>query len=457
MRSLLALLIIGLAITPSLAQDKVGGKTLKQWSTSLKHSEARVRYQAVAALYEEGADAAPLVKELIPLLKDPQPAIRRGVAQVLANCKADAALAVPALVLALRDSDYYVRGFASQALNEVGEAAADPLVKLLEDKDATTRLHSVMVINGLNLQGKDIAKALAKATKDANVPVRQAALFALSKLETDDPEVFNILGSALADKEKQVRLSAASILMGKGKDGSGVLAKAADDPQAAARILALQSLAKLGEDIDEKGVTALRKALGDSDVKVRQTAALALAGVGKTARELGGKDLFEDVAKLLQDKDIILRRTAIYALNQFGSNDIDEMKLVAGALKDADAMVRSFTIQTLAKYAKDTEAVDLRVVLHGHLIDALQDKDRRVQFLAAQALTQEGTNAVEALVKVVDEGKGAQRLWAATILGEIGPGTFDAIPALEKMAKDNNPEVRRIAMAALQKIMGDGK
>ena len=147
----------------------------------------------------------------------------------------------------------------------------------------------------------------------------------------------------------------------------------------------------------------------------------------------------------------------MYALGQIGSDDADEFKTVATALKDTDVMVRSFTVQALAKFAKETQAEDHRTLLHGQLIDALKDADRRVQFLAAQALTQQGAAAVAPLVKVVEDGKGTQRLWAAAILGEMGPGTFDAIAPLEKMAKETNPEVRRVAQAALVKIMGDGK
>jgi vesicle coat complex subunit len=188
-------------------------------------------------------------------------------------------------------------------------------------------------------------------------------------------------------------------------------------------------------------VLALRKALGDDDLKVRQTAALGLANVGARARELGGgKELFDTIASLLKDKDAPLRRTAAYALGQIGSDDPAEFKSLAAALKDTDAMVRSYAVQALGKYAKDVFA---------------EDADRRVQFLAAQTLTQQKFDAVEALTKVVEEGKGMQRLWAAAILGEIGPGVFDAIPALEKMAKDSNADARRVAMAALQKIMAE--
>ena len=77
--------------------------------------------------------------------------------------------------------------------------------------------------------------------------------------------------------------------------------------------------------------------------------------------------------------------------------------------------------------------------------------------MAAQALSQQGFRAVEALTKVVEEGKGPSRLWAATILGEIGSFALDAVPALQKMSRDMNPDVRRVALLALKKIEAEQK
>ena len=69
MRNIISCLIVGVCIGASAAADdvRVRGKTVKEWSAALKSDNAKVRYQAVAALYDEGADASPLVKELIPL------------------------------------------------------------------------------------------------------------------------------------------------------------------------------------------------------------------------------------------------------------------------------------------------------------------------------------------------------------------------------------------------------
>ncbi len=184
-----------------------------------------------------------------------------------------------------------------------------------------------MTMDGIGLQGKDIVKALARASKDTNSVVRRVALFALAKIEMDNPDIYTILGEALGDKEQNIRTAALSILVSMGKEATDTLTRATEDPRAAPRLLAMQALASLGEDLDEKGGLALRKGLGDEDPRIRQTAAQALGNVGPKARQFGeGKEMFMALANLLKDKDAAVRRAAVLpmALGKIGSEDVDE-------------------------------------------------------------------------------------------------------------------------------------
>lgn len=433
-------------------EPKDGTKTLKQLTAALRSDNAVVRYKAVLALGEMGAEAAPAVKDLARLLSDPQPVIRRAVAQVLGQLGEDAAPAVPALARALRDRDPGVRELAGTALGAVGEKAAPSLLKMLQEGEAAKRVLAIVAIDGVGLKDVEVVKALSKAAKDTSSEVRRAALFVLAKLDVEPEMVLPILRAALGDKDAATRKAAAAALLGLGKDAAGEFAKAAEGGAPTARLLAVQALASLGTDLDDKGAAALGKALADDDVRVRRIAALGLAKLGPTLREVGGKELMAPLTKLLQDKDVQSRRGAAAALAQYGAEDAAELAALAKGLKDADAIVRSMAVEGLARSSNDMAPDEQRTQVVTHLVGALRDADRRVQFVAARALVEEGERAVAPLTKVITGGAVTQRVWAALVLGEIGAAAADAVPALQKMSRDPNPRARQAALTAIQKI-----
>ena len=141
-----------------------------------------------------------------------------------------------------------------------------------------------------------------------------------------------------------------------------------------------------------------------------------------------------------------------------GADDGDEVKVVANLLKDGDALVRSFAVQALARFAKDIESEELRQTLRQSPCRCLaRCRPARAIHVSPGAGAEQGSLAVDPLIKLVEEGKGTQRLWAATILGELGPAAETALPALQKMLRNTNPATRGIAYAAMQKITAEEK
>jgi len=90
------------------------------------------------------------------------------------------------------------------------------------------------------------------------------------------------------------------------------------------------------------------------------------------------------------------------------------------------------------------------------LIDALQDPDSRTRAPVAFALGQigpEGSNAVPALTRTIDDEWWYVRENAAIALGKIGSNAAPAIPALAKLAQgDRNENVRKAAAEAIKSI-----
>ncbi len=99
------------------------------------------------------------------------------------------------------------------------------------------------------------------------------------------------------------------------------------------------------------------------------------------------------------------------------------------------------------------------------------DRDLNIRYMAISSLKNFGRAsrpAVPSLIKALDtfpggapELTGPQRYYADTrwvaaeALGIVGAGAKDAVPALTKALKDESPNVRQAAAAALKKIQAD--
>jgi HEAT repeat protein len=459
MQSKSIVLLVLLAASTVLAQDEeptYRGKTVAAWKAILKKGDPRQRLTAVLALGEAGREAVPALPELTAVLKDSQVLVRRAAAQTLAGLGTDAAPAVPALALALRDADPAVRQLAGKALSEVGELAIPPLLEALKESDWNARAAAVMALDGLSSRGPKVVQALAQAAaKDAHQTVRRLSLVALANMADEATDAIPHLAGLLRDKDTNLRATAAIALVKIGKDSVAELVKILSDPAADARLAAIQTLSQFGkEDLNESAVTAIVKALGDVDGRIRQIAAAAVTLLGPRARELGGgADVNKALFGLLKDKDARVRRSAVAALGQLGLDEKEEITALAAALEDKDVNVRAATVHSLSQYSHDKAPDDWRQHLMTCMAAGLKDSDRRIQLGVAQAMAGEGKFAVPALIQVVEKGTGTARLFAATALGEIGAEAAAAVPALEKMSRGAaTKEVRLYAKAALEKI-----
>ncbi len=456
--SLIVAMLVGTSFTSGIAQEKekppiYRGKTVKEWIGGLRGPDPRIRLEAALALGEAGIDAEPAVKALAGALKDPFPQIRVAAANALAGLGAEAAPAVPNLALLLRDPDPKVREAGSQALGEMGDAAVPRLIEALKDRDANVKIAVIITIDGLGLGARPAIPALGEAIKDTNAVVRRLALIALSKMGEMALETVPLMVEALRDKDTNVKNAAAFALVSLGRDALPEFRKLLKDTNANLRLMAVQALSRLSEDIDQTTATALVEALADDHARVRQTATWTLATLGTKARELGGGPaVVKSLLKLLQDKDLHVRQTAVVALGQVGLDDKDDITGLAGALKDSSFLVRGMAVQALGQYTHDEAPMEWRMHIIGHIAAGLRDKDRRVQFIAARLLVQEGKLSLPALIKVVEKGQGSARLYAAAVLGEIGADAADAVPALQKMSRDATPEGRQAAKIALSRI-----
>jgi HEAT repeat protein len=200
--------------------------------------------------------------------------------------------------------------------------------------------------------------------------------------------------------------------------------------------------------------------LRDPSSVVRVQAALALAELGPAAREAEAA-----LAQALRDPDAELRYAAVVALGAIvaeGKTAVDQM---ARALADDDWFVRLAAAQALQNLGERARpAVPA-------LVDALGPKDlvkdfRPIRCAAAMvALSRIDPRAkdLEAAFRLVvgkllqDERQGSfgARATGARLLGDCGPAALATMPALAKLLKDPDGDVRVAAAEALLKIAPD--
>jgi HEAT repeat protein len=223
-----------------------------------------------------------------------------------------------------------------------------------------------------------------------------------------------------------------------------VLITALEDPHVSVVWNATRDLAKLGPAASS-ALPALRIALKSHDPTSRLWARFAIAKItGDEASHL------TEFIKALNNKKGIFPGMASAALAGFGRNARAAVPLLIAELAEENAEYRWSAAGALANIGPEAaEAVPT-------LIQTLEDQDEKVRWYAAWALGEIGSAAepaVSALIGLLDDIDDDVRGYAARSIAKIG-GTncARALPRLEAMAHDENPNLRSAAQEAITRI-----
>jgi hypothetical protein len=192
---------------------------------------------------------------------------------------------------------------------------------------------------------------------------------------------------------------------------------------------------------------SLGQALGDSADSLVQQLREFPASLPGIARSDGSIDPVEQ------------RREKVWA--GLRALEQDALPALARGLSDSDVQVRrnvALFLEAASSASYNTprgrRPMDIRRCL-SELTAALADSDGRVRELAAQAIGEIGVEAapaVPALVLLLKNPDVGSRCAACIGLTGIGAVAKDALPALRAALADPNPDVRRFAQRAVDKI-----
>ncbi len=307
--------------------------------------------------------------------------------------------AVIELARSLESADSQVQAWAAWALGEIdSKPAATALIAALNHKSSDVRTWAVWALGKIN--PKTAVPALLKALKHEDSEVRWRAAVNCGKIAVE--EVVPGLLNALRDENQLVRARAAAAL-GKMRDRDAVprLVELLHDPDSYA--VSLRAAEALGQIGTETAVAGLLQALNHEDSDVRGSAVSALGEISTEVAAVA-------VMRSLSDRDIFVRGRAAVALGNINTaGDANFQKMVDAGL----AIARG-------------------------------DSESYVRWRVAAALGQIGTEeAVAGLVGLLGDETSGVRQKAVKSLGEIGSPT--AILALEAALNREFADVRALA------------
>jgi HEAT repeat protein len=398
-------------------------------------SERKLQLPAMKAVGDAGSPAhAAAFGKLLIVAANQDGGLRGSALAALAKIGPAVAADRHDLETALRAEPKDTRLFALAQMGELGAAAgpsAPDIARLLRDFDPAVKTAAAKALVSIGKPAAIVLPDIMVAAHDPDAGVRVAANQALGRLGRD-ARIVGLLFDALNDQAREVRESAAKTLRGVdpplGRDDLPALRAALKGKTAESRRCAAAELARLGPDA-APAVDDLLAAARDEDYEVRRYAFAALPTFGERGKQ-ALPIIIETMAKIIEDGgkqpgSVELFHQASAALLKLG-DPLDALPIWNKGLKARDHGLRKEVVKAIASVGAPARKAARD--LCGSLDDA-----ELTDAVSETLLALGGTEVVNALVEVVDEGTSYEaKLAAVHILGKMGPAAKDAFQALYK-------------------------
>lgn len=220
-------------------------------------------------------------------------------------------------------------------------------------------------------------------------------------------------------------------------------------PLPAVRIAAAEGLGKLGPSASA-AVPALRRALDDSEVVVRNNAAWALGKIANPSSEI----VPALVAKVESTQEIwTVRHNAALSLSWIGQPAVPALRQ---CLDSADGWTRAYAGDSLYRISRDGPDRG-RVV--GVMIGLISHQDPGVRAFAVATAGTIGPAAAAAaphFVRLIDDPDANVRASALNVLPRLGPAAAVAVPRLLRVLQESKEDAARLgATIGLSELGGE--
>lgn len=398
---LTTILLVVILLKPQAPSREMGsyqGKTTTEWRQVLvelgeKNGDFIDPYSEFPLLQHPEPDAIPV---LLDLLEDKKSTFRWVAQRALCRMGPQSEPAVPWLIHFLKSSDKDVRCSAAAVLGSIGEKAQDAvpaLLKTLRDREPSVRLEA--------------AEAVYRVTGNMDLAVPTLVRHFQDNDDCQFSAAYFLAHRGPASK------SAVPALIARLKDQRPPPSPGWDEKNRLEVVHrgVLEALAAMGPEAME-ALPAIKEALKDRGGFVRASAAVAYWKVtGESAVPIAS------LVELLQGSDPWPKSWAVDGLGRIGESDKEAVPPLVAVLEDKEAGWRAALI--LCK------------------------------------ISPESTEPIPALIIIVN-GKGigtfSNRKEAIEGLGRIGPKANAAVPHLLEVLDEDDENLRKAAMEALEKI-----
>ncbi len=389
------------------------------------------------------------------------PAERIEAVEKLLAMGREAESAIPSLLGALNDGDPRVRARAAMAIFVIVTTPDHPraddvrgaLTAALADPDPGARHMAAVALGMLQPYSKAILPALIEAAGDSDSMVRIWALIGLGSALDDEGVWSTVLGST-RDRDINVRNQAFRVLSEKPEPARlaairEALAPAMKEPNKVDRGFAAHTLGCYAQLVPVD-VPELYDALSDPNPFVRLSVCESLP------HRPGARPAVPILVRSLGDIAPEVRQTAARRLGSIGLDAEAALIDLRRAIEDKEEIVRDAASAAVRRI--ESRANHFRTKELPGALEDLASPDPDVRRVAAESLGDFGPRsapAVPALIRGLDDRDASVRLASAHALGLIGTAARDALPALNAREADPDERVRRSAKAASDAIRGE--
>jgi len=427
-----------------LALDAIGPGALEDLLEQARTEDAEVRSVITGLLRHIEPQVATLdaaqLGDALRALDAPDPDLR-GVLGLLL-CKTPPKY-VERLFRAANWHDDDVYELVAKAIGSIGPTALPVLAdELGSPSDKHVRL-AILAIGYIGEEARPQVPVLLKFAREESAHRRGVALLSLARLGAEPVTLVPMLRKALDDPDESVGRRAREGLVALGDVAMPALLELLFEDQGRMRETAEELLARGGG----RGRNAIEGVLPTATPERRPVLVEALVRVGVDGVSSATVDL---IARWLADLPVADRRDLVRALRPRRRGDpLLAFRAVANLLQDGDADLRADAIRTLGV------SLPSDVTVLGALF---KDEHPRVRLEAAGACAT-GRVLIHESLRVVAaasaEHDAALRIRAAEILADLGKRALEALPSLETLARDPDPQVRLAALRAVAEIFRD--